>query len=109
MSKRRQAHLGFTKKSKTNDSVEQQEASSSADDAFFRATDTTAAPAGKPATCESPPTPGPGVTGIQDGPTEAGDGVNGSSEAADGGDSLHLPLSPGYGISEVVLHMLMHT
>ena len=44
---------------------EQQEAGSSADDAFLRATDTTAAPAGKPAACESPPTPGPGVTGIQ--------------------------------------------
>ena len=69
MSKRRQAnllsHFGFTKKSKTNDSEEQQEASSSADDAFLRATDTTAAPAGKPAACESPTTPGPGVTGIQ--------------------------------------------
>ena len=50
MSKRRQAnllaHFGFTKKWKTNDSVEQQEAGSSADDAFLRATDTTAAPAG---------------------------------------------------------------
>jgi len=44
---------------------EQQEASSSADDAFLRATDTTAAPAGKPAACESPPTPGPGETSIQ--------------------------------------------
>ena len=44
---------------------EQQEAGSSAHDAFLRATDTTAAPAGKPAACESPPTPGPGVTGIQ--------------------------------------------
>ena len=83
---------------------EQPEASSSADDAFLRATDTTAAPAGKPAACESPPTPALG-----DQHTEAGDGVNGSSEAADGGDSLHLPLSPGYGILEVVLHMLMHT
>ena len=33
--------------------------------------------------------------GIQDGPTEAGDGVNGSSEAADGGDSncLSLPVN----------------
>ena len=92
MSKRRLAHFEFTKKLKTNDSVEQQEASSSADDAFLRATDTTAAPAGKPAACESPPTPGPGVTGIQDGPTEAGDGVNGSSEATDGGDSTCLSL-----------------
>ena len=47
MSKRRQknllAHFGFTKKSKTNYSEEQQEAGSSADDAFLRATDTTAA------------------------------------------------------------------
>ena len=62
MSKRRQAnllaHFGFTKKSKTNNSEEQQEAGSSADHAFFRATDTTAAPAGKPSACESPPTPG---------------------------------------------------
>ena len=96
MSKRRQAnllaHFGFTKKLKTNDSVEQQEAGSSADDAFLRATDITAAPAGKPAACESPPTPGPGVTGIQ------------RLEA-----ELHLPFSPSYGISEVVLRMLMET
>jgi len=87
MSKRRQAnllaHFGFTKKSKTNE----QEASSSADDAFLRATDTTAAPAGKPAACESPPTPALG-----DQHTEAGDGVNSSSEAADGGDSTCLSL-----------------
>ena len=93
MSKRRQAnllaHFGFTKKLKTNDSVEQQQASSSADDAFLRATDTTAAPAGKPAACESPPTPGPEIQRL-----EAG---------------LHLPFSPGYGISEVVLRMLMQT
>ena len=68
MCKRRQANVlvyfGFTKKSKTNDSEEQQKTSSSGDDAFLRATDTTAAPAGKPVACESPPTPGPGVTGI---------------------------------------------
>jgi len=57
MSKRRNllSHFGFTKKSKTNVSVEQQEAGSSADDAFLRPTDTTAAPAGKPAACESYP------------------------------------------------------
>ena len=49
MSKRRHAnvvaHFGFTKKWKRNYSEEQQKAGSLADDAFLRATDTTAAPA----------------------------------------------------------------
>ena len=70
MSKRRQAnllaHFGFTKKSKTNDSEEQQEAGSLADDAFDEARG--------------------------DRHTEAGDRVNSSSEAADGGDSTCLSL-----------------
>ena len=57
----------------------------------MRTTDTTAAPAGT-AAGESLPTAGPGVTMIQDEPTEAGDGVKDSSEAADDGDSTCLSL-----------------
>lgn len=61
MSKRKQGNLlanfRFTKKS--NDSEEQQEASSSADAVSYRTTDTTAAPAGT-AAGESLPIAGPG-------------------------------------------------
>ena len=81
-------NFGFQKKSKTNDSEEQQEASYSAD-ANLR-TDTTAAPAGT-AAGESQPTARPGVTMIQDELTEAWDGVKDSSEGADV-DSMYLSL-----------------
>ena len=106
MSKRRRQiylHILDLLRNRRRMTEEQQEADSSADDAFLRATDTTTAPAGKPAACESPPTPGPGWPAYR--------GWRWGKQQLRGcwWRWLHLPLSPGYGISEVVLRMLMHT
>jgi len=95
------ARFGFTKKS--NDSEGQQEAGTSADDAFLRTTDTTEYLQGNLLPVKGHQHPGPGWPAYR--------GWRWGQRQLRGRwwRWLHLPLFPGYGISEVVLRMLMHT